>query len=232
MPRVKRISAPGIVQHVMNRANRRATIFYQPADYEAFLALLLEAGRKFQVRLLAFCLMPNHWHLVLVAMEGGEISAYMRWLTGTHVRRYHRLYNLDGTGHLYQGRYTSVPVQSDGHLLVVIRYVEANPVRAGLVSRAENWPWSSLGATDSVRDQLVIDGPVPRPADWIEQVNEALSDLQRIRRSVAKGTPFGSPSWTAQTAGQHGLQFTMRSRGRPKKAGAGTASLNGGGRCR
>ena len=218
MARSRRVTTVGVVQHVMNRGNRRATIFRKPADYVAFIALLLEAGRRFKVRLLAFCLMPNHWHLVLVADEEGAISSYMRWVTGTHVRRYHRRYGLEGTGHLYQGRYTSVLVQSDRHLVTVLRYTESNALRAGLVSRAEDWQWSSLGAPANIKGQLLAESPVRRPPDWLELVNQPVPNLARIRDCVTRGRPFGSLVWTAKTAARHGLEFTMRSRGRPKNA--------------
>ena len=221
MPRARRVTAAGIVHHVMNRGNRRAVIFRQPADYKAFIALLLQAVPRFKVRLLAYCLMPNHWHLVIVADEEGAISLYMRWVTGTHVRRYHKLYGLEGTGHLYQERYTSVLVQSDHHLLTVLSYVEANARRAGLVSRAEAWPWSSLGAPASDRDALVAESPVPRPADWLARVNRPIRDLARLRTCIARGRPFGSVAWTAQAVARHGLGFTMRSRGRPSRADQG-----------
>jgi putative transposase len=216
MPRARRVTATGIIQHVMNRGNRRTTIFGQPADYDAFVTLLVEASRKFHVRLLAFCLMPNHWHLVLVADTEGAISLYMRWVTGTHVRRYHRLYGLEGTGHLYQGRYTSVLVQSDRHLLTAIAYVESNPLRAGLVARAEDWPWSSLGAPYPTTTQLVAESPVARPPDWLERVNRSLPHLDILRTCIARGRPFGSVTWTARAAARHGLGYTMRSRGRPR----------------
>ena len=223
MARARRVTTAGIVQHVMNRGNRRVTIFRQPADYEAFIALLLEAGRKFKVKLLAFCLMPNHWHLVLVAQEDGAISLYMRWLTGTHVRRYHKLYRLEGTGHLYQERYTSVLVQSDRHLLAVLCYVESNARRAGLVSCAQNWPWSSLGVPDALRAELIAEGPVARPSDWLERTNRPVRDLAKIRECVLRGRPFGSNAWTEHAAVRHGLQYTIRSRGRPRKTSPGTA---------
>jgi putative transposase len=162
--------------------------------------------------------MPNHWHLVLVAEQEGAISSYMRWVTGTHVRRYHKVYGLEGTGHLYQGRYTSVLIQGGRHLLAAIGYVESNPPRARLVARAEDWPWSSLGAPASVRDQLLAESPVPRPPDWLERVNTPLPDLAKIRECIVRGRPFGTSVWTAKVVARHGLLFTMRSRGRPKKA--------------
>jgi len=223
MARARRVTTAGVVQHVMNRGNRRVTIFRQPADYEAFIALLREAGRKFKVELLAFCVMPNHWHLVLVAQEDGAISLYMRWLTGTHVRRYHKRYRLEGTGHLYQERYTSVLVQSDRHLLVVLCYVESNARRAGLVSRAQDWPWSSLGLPDSLRTELIADGPIARPSDWPERVNRPVRGLAKLRECVRRARPFGSDAWTEHMAVRHGLRCTMRSSGRPRKLSAGTA---------
>ena len=218
MPRARRVTAAGVIQHVMNRGNRRARIFLKPADYQALILILIEASRRFRVRLIAFSVMPNHWHFILVADEEGAISSYMEWVTGTHVRRYHRLYGLVGTGHLYQGRYTSVLIQGDRHLLTAIRYVESNPSRARLVPRAEDWPWSSLGAPADIKDRLVAESPVPRTPDWLELVNQPLPNLARIRDCVVRGRPFGSLVWTAKTAARHGLGFTMRSRGRPRKA--------------
>jgi putative transposase len=218
MPRARRVTAAGVIQHVMNRGNRRAIIFRQPSDYKAFIDLLLEAGSRFRVKLVAFSLMPNHWHLVLVAEEEGAISLYMRWVTGTHVRRYHKLYGLEGTGHLYQGRYKSVLVQGDRHLLAAICYVESNAPRAGLASRAEDWPWSSIGAPAQIRQQLLAESPVPRPPDWPERVNRPIADLADIRDCVTRGRPFGSPVWTSRAVARHGLGFTLRPRGRPRRA--------------
>jgi len=129
MPRPRRVCEPGVVLHVMNRANRKQRIFHGETDYSLFVEVLAAATQKFAVRLLAFCVMPNHWHLVIWPSAGDDVPAYMHWLTSTHVRQYHRVHGLIGTGHLYQGRYVSVPVQTDRHLLTVLRYVEANAVR-------------------------------------------------------------------------------------------------------
>jgi putative transposase len=228
MPRVKRIASAGVIQHVMNRGNRRVTIFRKPADYQAFIDILIEASRQFRVKLIAFSLMPNHWHLVLVAEEEGAISLYMRWVTGTHVRRYHKVYGLEGTGHLYQGRYTSVPVQSGRHLLVLMKYVESNASRARLVARAEEWPWTSIGISAHIGEQLLAESPVPRPPDWLERVNRPVPNLAKIRDCVSRGRPIGSSAWTAKAVARHGLEFTMRSRGRPSKVGP-VASCQAGG---
>ena len=106
------------------------------------MALALE---KHPIRLLAFCLMPNHWHMVLWPEQDDQLTAFLRWLTHTHTQRWHAHHHTAGTGHLYQGRFKSFPIEQDDHLLTVLRYAERNPLRAGLVSRAERWRWSSLG---------------------------------------------------------------------------------------
>jgi putative transposase len=125
---------------------------------------------------------------------------------------------LVGTGHLYQGRYTGVPVQDDGHLMVVLRYVEANPLRAGLVKRAEEWPWSSLGASDAVRESLATNVVRMDRVEWLDWVNApAGQETTSLRQAIARGTPFGTADWTKRTAKDFGLEFTMRPRGRPKR---------------
>jgi putative transposase len=96
------------------------------------------------MRLLSYCLMPNHWHLVLWPRADGELSDFGHWLTLTHTQRWHAHYHNVGTGHLYQGRFKSFPVARDEHFLQLCRYVERNPLRAGLVRRAEAWQWGSL----------------------------------------------------------------------------------------
>jgi putative transposase len=125
------------------------------------------------MRLLAFCVMNNHWHLVLWPDESVSLSAFMHWLTSTHVRRYHRHYELTGTGHLYQDRYRNRICLDERGVLAVIRYVESNPLSASLVRRAEDWTWSSLRVRlDGDEDRLLSDGPVAIPPDWTQIVNE------------------------------------------------------------
>jgi putative transposase len=180
----------------MNRGNRKKRIFHDDGDYWLFASLLAEATSRFSMRLLAYCIMPNHWHLVLWPSTGDDVSAYMRWLTSTHAQQYHHAHNLIGTGHLYQGRYRSVPVQSGHHLLTVLRYVEANPVRAGLVSRAEDWLWSSLADETPGLERFTSASPVPRPSNWLAHVNSPMvEDVEQIRRAVSRGTPYGTSDW-------------------------------------
>src|SRR5277367_6089591 len=128
MPRRLRHAAGGYVYHVLNRAVGRATLFHKPGDYRAFRKILIEAQEDWlNVPLLAYCLMPNHWHLVLWPEHDGDLSEFMRWLTVTHTQRWHAHYHTQGTGPLYQGRFKAFPIAEDEHLLTVLRYVERNP---------------------------------------------------------------------------------------------------------
>ena len=170
------------------------------------------------MRVLGYCLMPNHFQLVLWPLADGDLSRWMHWLQNTHVRRYHQHYRT--SGHIWQGRFQAFPIEQDDHLLTVLRYVERNPVRARLVRRAENWRWSSARLwAASERPQFLIPGPVRRPKDWLAWVNQAITqpELEALRRSVTRGAPFGNEAWTAKTAIELGLESTLRPRGRPRK---------------
>lgn len=158
----------GLVYHVLNRANGRREIFQSAGDYRAFEEALAEVQGRVPMRLLAWCLMPNHWHLLLWPECDGELSDFMRLVTLTHTQRWHAFRRSAGTGHLYQGRFKSFVVQNDSHFLTVCRYVEANALRANLVRRAEAWRWCSLsphshGASGD-RPRL-HEWPVERPRD-------------------------------------------------------------------
>jgi putative transposase len=220
MPRTARAVEGGEIYHVLNRGNGRMRIFHKPGDFEAFLKLLALAPKRVAaVDVLALCLMPNHWHLVLRPRRKGDLAEYMRWLCTAHVRRHHAHYH-SAAGHLYQGRYKSFPIQNDQHLLTVLRYVEANALRAGLVERAGRWTWSSdaLRGTRLGRE-LLCDWPIDRPKRWANLLEEKFADqeLDRLRTSVTRGRPYGSQEWVRKTADRLGLAFTLRNRGRPKK---------------
>ena len=131
MPRTARASAGGYCYHVLNRGNARQEVFHKNADYEAFRRLMIEASARLPMRVVGYCLMPNHFHLVLWPHEDGDLSRFMQWLLTSHVRRYHRHYG--GSGHVWQGRFKSPVIEADEHLLTVMRYVEANPLRASMV---------------------------------------------------------------------------------------------------
>jgi putative transposase len=219
MPRIPRSAIDGECCHILNRGNGRQEVFHKEADYEAFHRAIAHACIEVPMPVLGYCLMPNHFHLVLQPATAADLSRWMHWLQNTHVRRYHHHYK--GRGHIWQGRFKSFPVQSDEHLLTVLRYVERNPVRAKLVRKAERWMWSSarVWANPTERPAWLVDGPVPRPSDWLEQVNAAVTpaDLESLRKSVNRGSPFGGKAWVESTARLHGLESTLRPRGRPKK---------------
>lgn len=223
MPRTARVQPGGMIFHVLNRGNGRMQIFDKPADYNAFERVMLEVSSHINMRVLAYCLMPNHWHLVLRTRETGDLGRYMQRLTVTHVRRWHEHRHSTGGGHVYQGTYKSFPVQNDEHFLKVARYVERNALRANLVERAEDWRWCSLWRRDNPE---VVDDvpalsvwPTPCPSHWRRVVNQPQNEkeLEALRASVQRGRPFGTERWQQRTATQLGLASTFRSRGRPKK---------------
>jgi putative transposase len=218
MPRTARAAAGGLVYHVLNRGNGRMKIFRTPEDYAAFVALLIDAKSRADVEVLGFCLMPNHWHLALRPKRDGDLAAFMSWLTNTHVKRYRSHYR-QTSGHLYQGRYKSFPVEVDEYFLALLRFVESNPRRAKLVKRAQDWPWSSLGCTRQIAQKLLDEWPLERPRGWAALVNEPVSETDRakILAGIVRGRPLGSDRWTAKTATRLGLSYTLNPRGRPKK---------------
>jgi putative transposase len=210
------------VYHVLNRANGRQGLFDDDGDYAAFERVLDEAQQRVDMRILAYCVMPNHWHLVLWPYRDGELSRFMSWLTLTHTQRWHAYRQTVGTGHLYQGRFKSFVVQTDEHLLTVCRYVERNAVRAHLVERAEQWRWSSLWRMtygDASQQAVINEWPIARPADWVAWVNEdeGAEDLTRIRQSVVRSQPYGAAEWVVAMIERFGLGSTVRSQGRPRK---------------
>ena len=226
MPRTNRIAPGGWLFHVLNRGNARMEVFEKDADYRAFEVLLGETVERFRMRLLAYCLMPNHWHLVVWPREDGDLGRFMQRLTITHVRRWHLHRHTVGQGHLYQGLYKSFPIQRDEHFLTVCRYVERNALRANLAKRAEDWAWSSLAlramtSAQIARDKMPVltDWPVERPRQWLRMVNDPQSPAEEeaLKRAVQRGRPFGGPTWEKQAATRLGLESTLHPRGRPPK---------------
>ena len=223
MARKLRKLADDAIYHVLNRGNGRMKIFYKREDFEAFIKLLEEGRRRTGIRILGYCLMDNHWHLVLWPRKGKDLSRFLAWVCTTHVRRWreHRQ-NRDG-GHLYQGRFKDFLVQEDRHLLTLLRYVESNPLRAKMVRRAQDWPWSSLvGAAGSSGVKLELeDWPVEKPRDWLGIVNEKMEErtLEQLRLSVKRGRPFGGEKWMNRVVKRYGLEGAVRDPWRPSKKG-------------
>ncbi len=226
MPRTARASQGGYCYHVLNRGNARRTVFHEDGDFDAFVKLLRAAGERVPMRLLAYCLMPNHFHLLLWPLEDGDLSDYMMGLLTAHVRRYHRHYH--SSAHVWQGRFRAFPIAEDDHLLTVLRYSERNPVRAGLVERAQDWRWSSASSTlDEAQRPSIDPGPVPRPEGWLEHVNapQTEAEVERLRESLRRGRPFAASAWMEETARRLGLEASLRPLGRPHKPTPGERPL-------
>jgi putative transposase len=222
MPRPRRVAEGGLIYHALNRANACSTVFGTDDDYSAFERVMAQAVARHNMRLLAYCLMPNHFHLLLWPRADGDLSAFMRWLTLTHTQRWHAHRNSAGTGHLYQGRFKSFVVQSDEHFLTVCRYVERNALRANLVERAEDWRWGSLWARRAKEPgewPPLTAWPIDRPRDWAARVNRPFGagEEEAVLRSIRRGQPYGSADWQAKVTARLGLESAFRPRGRPRK---------------
>ena len=210
-----------MIYHALNRANFRSRLFREAAHYDDLLAIVEESLNFVPMRTLAYCLMPNHWHLVLYPRADGDLSHFLRRITLTHTQRYHARAHTVGYGHLYQGRYKSLPVESDRHFLALVRYVERHAQRAALVKQAEDWPWSSaharLGGNEK-RKKLLSPWPVTAPHPYREWLNRSpgKEEIANIRDAIKKSRPYGSEPWRRKAVAQFGLENTMRDRGRPK----------------
>lgn len=222
MPRIVRGLADNIIYHVINRGNGRQEVFHKDKDYEAFMQLIAEAKERYTVKLYGYCLMPNHFHMAVRPEKGEELSKWMQWLMTSHVRRYHRHYG--SSGHVWQGRYKSFMIQEDSHLQMAMRYIEGNAVRAKLVQSATEWRWSSHEETLGKKGRTLTDAvPIELPGEWDRYVDEPFTEaeLDGIRMSVNRQTPFGDITWQMKICKAFGLESTMKRKGRPKKESQG-----------
>jgi putative transposase len=217
MPRIARGETAGGIYHIINRGNFRMQVFDDAEDYTYFLELLKTGMKKEDVELHAYCLMPNHFHLLLVPQREGSLSRLMQWVMTSHVRYYHKKNKT--SGHVWQGRYKSFIVEQESYYVTLIRYIEANALRAKLVDRAETWEYGSLHDRISNDTTIIHEPSMILPDDWAEYVNEPIypHELEKIRNSVNRQAPLGEPVWQEETAIQFGLLSTLKSRGRPKK---------------
>jgi putative transposase len=227
MPRLLRAIDDGLVYHVINRGNNRQNVFHKPADFEAFLAALAELKERKPFELYGYCLLHHHFHLLLRPTGDSTISRIMQSLLISHTHRYHSQYC--SGGHVWRGRFKRPVVQNDGHRLRVLRYIEAHPLRAGLVKRADDYPWSSYpahgrGKSNELLDSLsVYDQLSPlakvrqrKWSRWVHQHREEAT-LQATRRCCATGLPYGDATWLKRLAKQLEMDLTIRRRGRPRK---------------
>ena len=207
---VARVDIGDYAYHVINRAVGRLKIFDTSKDYALFLDLLAEAKQLTGMRILAFEIMPNHWHLLLHPRKDGGLCEFMHALTNAHTRKVHTITKTIGTGPLYQGRYKSFLIKDDAHLLTVLKYVERNAPRAKLVKTPQEWRWGSawvrMHGTEKQK-QLLDESPVPLPDNYEQWICEIDSpqELELIRGSVKRGAPFGDALWVEQMVVMHPL---------------------------
>ena len=226
MPRPLRPIADGLVYHVINRGNNRQPVFHGEGDYLAFLKAVADLKERKPFDLYGYCLMSNHIHLLL-RPRGGTISRIVQSLLVSHTQRYHRFHH--SGGHVWQGRFKSPVIQDDDHLLAVLRYIEANPLRARVVEHVGEYPWSSFashcdGRADELLSpvapyELLAAGAAARRRRWTAYVQQTPdeSEVTAIRRSSETGLPYGEPSWVDRLCRRLKLDLTIRPRGRPRK---------------
>ncbi len=179
-----------------------------------------KAKEKFPIKIFAYCLMPNHYHFILMPRQVDHLSKWIHWLTTVHARRYH--YHYQTSGHIWQGRFKNILVQDDNHLAIILKYIERNPMRAGLVKSAWNWPWSSYreGLGEKLND-LLDERPIKLQMGWKEFVNSPINttELENLRKCITQQLPYGDEKWKHEISKQLGIKCFVKPRGRPKKIG-------------
>lgn len=201
----------GVTYHVLNRGNARATVFHDATDYQAFLALAVESARRTATHVVAFCLMPNHFHFLLRPTSDDGLARWAHWLTTTHAHRYKRRYQF--AGHIWGGRFKAFPVQNDQYLWTVVNYIESNAVRSGLVARTEDWPWGSRAQVLAPAERCMLDRTnlAFHTEHRTPSVPSTSSDvIEQIHHCIARGAPFGSSEWRDAIAVELGLTHTLR----------------------
>jgi putative transposase len=227
MPRPLRPIDDGLIYHVINRGNNRQPVFCDEGDYAAFLNAIADLKERKPFELYGYCLMNNHIHLLLRPGES-SISRIVQSLLVSHTQRYHRFHR--SSGHVWQGRFKSPVIQDDDHLMTVLRYIEANPLRAKLVKHAGEYCWSSFACHGNGRADPLLDSTpayealgvradtrLRRWSAYVHQTPDA-NELEAIRRSNEMGLPYGESSWIDRLTRRLKLDLTIRPRGRPRKS--------------
>jgi putative transposase len=218
MPRTPRVVVPGVPHHVTQRGNRGADVFLDDDDYQQYLLWLHQYADKHRLKVWAYCLMTNHIHLVVVPESPTALAATMRPLQMRHAQALNA--RQQAGGHVWHSRYFSCAMDDD-HLVAAVRYVERNPVRAGLVDRAGSYPWSSAPGHCRLRQDPFVEADMPllaRVSRWSEWLSdEDLRATERLRAQTMKGLPCGTQEFVDRMAEALGRPLLDRPRGRPKK---------------
>jgi len=212
---------PGVPHHVVQRGNRKQALFFDDDDRRAYLKLLGAACARHETRCFAWCLMDNHVHLILVPAGADGLRAPLASVHTTFSQRINRTRNL--SGHLFQGRFASYAMD-DAHLMVAARYIENNPVTAGLVKRADAWPWSSAhahltGRPDGLTEIAALGAQVANWGAMLERGLEAADEQERIARALRTGRPLGPEAWLRALGDRLEIPPPSAGRGRPAKIG-------------
>jgi putative transposase len=222
MPRHARFVLPGVPHHVTQRGNHRETVFFCQQDYLGYLQLLRQYALRHAVEIVSYCLMPNHIHLVAVPADVAGLHRLLRAVHGQYAQRINRANNQ--TGHLWQARYFSSPLDA-AYFLNAVRYVELNPVRARLASLAEQYRWSSAGAHCGIRSDLIVDA-IPRStllseiANWSRWLAAGVDDgaIDTLRRNGSQNLPCGSTDFVRRLERAAGRDLEFKPRGRSPEA--------------
>ena len=218
MPRAARSIHAGVCYHVLNRGNNRGTVFRGAAEYRKFLQLVQDAQERQPLEIFGLCLMPNHFHLLARPAGPCDLGRWVHWLLTTHSHRHHL--RRGTSGRVWQGRYKAFPVQQDRHFLVVLRYVERNAARAGLVTHSTDWPWGSAAwRSASHWSRLLAPPPVALPRSWSDWVDEpqTTQEQEAVRACIARPRPFGADEWIREAAECQPYRSSGRGPGRPRK---------------
>lgn len=214
MPR--RWPVDGTICHVYNRAAGKLRLFPSERDYRAFLGILFRTKQECpSIKIHGYCVMPNHWHLIISVHATPALSHFMRLLTHRHAVAHIAAYP-QRSGAIYQGRFQCVPVQDNHHLQNLLLYVDRNPLRARLVSRAEDWLWGSAIGHAGLEDDPLLD-PLRKASfeNWIGRVNQTDPQDEAIRTALRKRVPLGDADWLGRLGPEWNEQ--RRPRGRPRK---------------
>lgn len=221
MPRIARTVFAGLPHHITQRGNRGGEVFFTDEDRRRYLGQLKEYCQKHKVQILAYCLMTNHIHLVAVPKNRDGLERVLRPLHMRHAQFINRQHNW--SGHLWQGRFFSSPLD-EAYLWFCVRYVERNPVRANIVTRAEDYEWSSAAAHCGLRedDLLSTDSEsweifkdIPDWSAWLKNADDK-EKLEIVRRNIHKNLPCGSDGFIEKLESIAGCSLQFRAVGRPK----------------
>ena len=218
MARIPRVELVGFPHHVTQRGNRRLKTFYSSADYRAYVRLMSDSKKKSEVSIWAYCLMPNHVHYVVVPSGQGGLARLMQHSHRRYAWRVNR--RMQWEGHLWQSRFYSCPMDEE-HLLATVRYVELNPVRAGLCSDPRQWMWSSVHAHFCGEDDSLVDVKpmLERVSNWGAYLSELPGTelIQTVRENVVSGRPAGDDAFVSMAERSFGKRLRKRKPGPASK---------------